>query len=600
MNDPAEDLQDEAKQPEEEQDADDEPQHRLSVARSDGDRTAGPAGERPTLGRMAAKPAILAVDDDVPVLRAVERDLRARYAGDYRVIGAASGADALEAVRELTRRGDPVALFVVDQRMPVMTGIELLREALPLQPDAKRVLLTAYADTDVAIRAINEIRLDQYLLKPWDPPDERLYPVVDDLLADWTAAFRPPFEGLRLLAGRWAPRGHAIRDFLTRNQVPYTWLDPAEADGRRLAESIEGGTDAAAPVVLLPDGRVLRDPQNRDLADAVGLSTHAALPFYDLVIVGAGPAGLAAAVYGASEGLKTLLVEREAPGGQAGTTSRIENYLGFPSGLSGADLARRALAQARRLGAEILSSREAAGIRHADPYRTIVLDDGTELACQAAVVATGVSYRRLEIHGADELAGAGVYYGAATTEAHLYRGAEVAVIGAGNAAGQAAVHLSRFAARVHLVARGDDLAASMSAYLIDQLAALPNVDLHTGASARALHGDAHLDRATFATPAGELVLPVTAVFIFIGQQPRTAWLEGIVARDEREFVLTGPDLGRGHGWNLDRDPYLLEASLPGVFVAGDVRHRSIKRIASAVGDGAMAVQLVHRYLADLR
>jgi len=550
---------------------------------------------------MAAKPAILAVDDDVPVLRAVERDLRARYADEYRIVGAASGADALEAVRELTRRGDPVALFVVDQRMPVMTGIELLREALPLQPDAKRVLLTAYADTDVAIRAINEIRLDQYLLKPWDPPDERLYPVIDDLLADWVAAFRPPFEGLRLVAGRWTPRGHAIRDFLTRNQVPYTWLDPADDDGRRLVESLEGDADPAAPVVLLPDGQVLRDPPNRELADAVGLSTHAALPFYDLVIVGAGPAGLAAAVYGASEGLKTLLIEREAPGGQAGTTSRIENYLGFPSGLSGADLARRAHAQARRLGAEMLSSREAAGIRHADPYRTLLLDDGTELSCQAVVVATGVSYRRLEIPGAEALAGAGVYYGAATTEALLYRDTDVAVIGSGNSAGQAAVHLARYATRVHMVARGDDLSASMSAYLIDQLAALPNVEIHTGTMARALHGDEHLERATFAAPdGGEITLPVEAVFIFVGQQPRTAWLDGVVARDRLGFVLAGPDLGRGHGWSLDREPYLLESSLPGVFVAGDVRHRSNKRIASAVGDGAMAVQLVHRYLADLR
>jgi thioredoxin reductase (NADPH) len=348
--------------------------------------------------------------------------------------------------RELTRRGDPIALWIVDQRMPQMTGTELLAEALPLQPDAKRVLLTAYADTDVAIRAINEIRLDQYLLKPWDPPEERLYPVVDDLLTDWLAAFRPPFEGLRLLSGRWAPRGHQIRDFLTRNQVPYAWLDPvAEDEGRRLADSLEGAFDPSQPAVLLADGTVLRDPTNRDIAGAIGLSTHATLPFYDLVIVGAGPAGLAAAVYGASEGLKTLLVEREAPGGQAGTTSRIENYLGFPSGLSGSDLARRALTQARRLGAEILSSHEVATIRRQDPYRIVVLDDENEVSCQAIVVATGVSYRQLDVPGAAKLAGAGVYYGAATTEAVLYRDAEVAVIGAGNSAGQAAVHLSRFA-----------------------------------------------------------------------------------------------------------------------------------------------------------
>ena len=548
---------------------------------------------------MVAKPAILAVDDDAPVLRAVERDLRTRYAGDYRVIGVGSGSEALETVRELTRRGDPVALFVVDQRMPVMSGIELLREALPLQPDAKRVLLTAYADTDVAIQAINEIDLDHYILKPWDPPEERLYPVIDDLLSDWVAAFRPPFEGVRLLAGRWAPRGHAIRDFLTRNQVPYTWLDPSDPEGARLAESLADGVDPAVPAVLLPDGGVLRDPTNRELADAVGLSTRAALPFYDLVIVGAGPAGLAAAVYGASEGLKTLLIEREAPGGQAGTTSRIENYLGFPSGLTGADLARRALAQARRLGAEILSSQEAAGVRRADPYRTIVLDDGAELSCQAVVVATGVSYRRLEVPGAAELAGAGVYYGAATTEAILYRDAEVGVVGSGNSAGQAAVHLSRFASHVHLLVRGPSLTETMSAYLIEQIAALDNVEVHFGAATTALQGSGHLESATVRTREGEQELRLAALFVFIGQQPRTAWLEGVVARDDRGFVLTGPDVATGHGWNLDREPGLLESSLPGVFVAGDVRHRSVKRIASAVGEGAMAVQLVHQYLADL-
>ena len=407
---------------------------------------------------MPAKPAILAVDDDPPVLRAVERDLRARYADDYRVIGAGSAADALEVVRELTQRDEPVALFLVDQRMPTMTGTEFLVEALPLQPDAKRVLLTAYADTDVAIRAINEIKLDQYLLKPWDPPEEKLYPVVDDLLADWVAGYRPAFEGLRLLSGRWAPRGHEIRDFLTRNQVPYTWLDPdTDEDGRRLAASLDEPVDATRPVIVLPDGRSLRDPGNRDLADAIGMSTHAALPFYDLVIVGGGPAGLAAAVYGASEGLKTLMVEREAPGGQAGTTSRIENYLGFPSGLSGSDLARRALTQAKRLGAEILSSQEATTIRREDPYRFVGLDDGTEVSCQAVIVTTGVSYRQLEVPGAAELAGAGVYYGAATTEAKLYQDAEVAVVGSGNSAGQAVVHLARFARAVHLVIRGDDV-----------------------------------------------------------------------------------------------------------------------------------------------
>src|SRR5688572_16259185 len=442
---------------------------------------------------MAAKPAILAVDDDAPVLRAVERDLRARYGTDYRILAAGSGTDALELVRELTRRGDPIAVFVVDQRMPVMTGAEFLTEALALQPDAKRVLLTAYADTDVAIRAINEIRLDQYLLKPWDPPEERLYPVLDDLLADWMAGFRPPFEGLRLLSGRWAPRGHAIRDFLTRNQVPYAWLDPeADEAGRHLAASLETPPDPTQPVVAFADGRVLRDPANREVADAIGLSTHAALPFYDLVIVGAGPAGLAAAVYGASEGLKTLLVEREAPGGQAGTTSRIENYLGFPSGLTGADLARRALTQAKRFGAEILSSQEASTLRRRDPYRIVVLSDESEVSCQAVIVATGVSYRTLEVPGADELAGAGVYYGAATTEAILYRDAEVAVVGSGNSAGQAVAHLARYARKVHLVIRGDDLGAGMSAYLVEQVGELENVELHTRTETRELRGTDHL------------------------------------------------------------------------------------------------------------
>jgi thioredoxin reductase (NADPH) len=549
---------------------------------------------------MVATPTILTVDDDAPVLRAIERDLRDRYAADYRIVAAGSGAEALELVREFTRRGDPIAAFVVDQRMPGMTGIELLREAVPLQPAAKRILLTAYADTDVAIRAINEVGLDHYLLKPWDPPEDRLYPIVDDLLSDWVAGYRPPFDGLRLLAGRWAPRGHEIREFLARNQVPYTWLDPvADDEGRRIAESLEEPVQPATPVVLLPDGRVLRAPTNPELADAIGLSTRAALPFYDLIIVGGGPAGLAAAVYGASEGLKTLLVEREAPGGQAGTTSRIENYLGFPSGLSGSDLARRALAQARRLGAEVLSSREAATIGRAGPYRTLVLDDGGELSCQAAIVATGVSYRQLEVPGAEELAGAGVYYGAATTEALLYRDADVAVIGGGNSAAQAAAHLSRFARCVHLVVRGEDLGATMSAYLVEQLRSLPNVRVHTGTSTLALRGDAHLERAEFESAAGPLSLDLAAMFIFIGQQPRTAWLEGAVARDARGFILTGPDVGPATGWNLDREPFLLESSVPGVFAAGDVRGRSVKRIASAVGEGSMAVQFVHQYLASL-
>jgi thioredoxin reductase (NADPH) len=550
---------------------------------------------------MATRPSILTVDDDEPVLRAIERDLRRRYGEEYRILAAGSGPEALEITRELTKRGDAVAMFVVDQRMPVMTGIELLRETLSLQPDSKRVLLTAYADTEAAIAAINEIRLDQYLLKPWDPPQERLYPVLDDLLADWSATFRPAFEGLRLLSARWAPRGHVLRDFLARNQVPYAWYDPSgDEEGRRLAESLAEPVDPAEPVVVFADGQVLRDPSNREVADAIGLSTHAALPFYDLVIVGGGPAGLAAAVYGSSEGLKTLLVEREAPGGQAGTTSRIENYLGFPSGLSGSDLARRALAQARRLGTEIVSSQDVAALRREDPYRIVALADGGELSCQAAIIATGVEYRQIDVPGAADLAGRGVYYGAATTEALLYRDAAVGVIGGGNSAGQAAVHLSRFASAVHLFVRGGDVGATMSAYLVEQLGSLGNVTIHTAVQASRFEGTDHLERAVFAA-AGDLEMSVdlSAVFVFIGQQPRTAWLGDAVARDERGFVLSGSDIGSAQGWKLHRAPYLLESSMPGVFAAGDVRHRSVKRIASAVGEGSMAVQFVHQYLAGL-
>jgi thioredoxin reductase (NADPH) len=558
----------------------------------------------------APKPVILAVDDDVPVLRAVERDLRSRYGKDYRIVAASGGPEALDVVRQLSVRGSRIALFVVDQRMPQMTGIELLAQAIELQPDAKRVLLTAYADTDVAIKAINDIRLDHYILKPWDPPDERLYPVLDDLLADWSATFKPPFEGLRLLAGRWAPRGHAIRDYLTRNQVPYQWLDPEDdGEGRRTAAGLPevggeaGKLDPAVPVVVFPDGSTLRDPSTREIAERVGLQTTAALPFYDLVIVGGGPAGLAAAVYGASEGLKTVLIEREAPGGQAGTTSRIENYLGFPAGLTGGDLARRALAQARRLGAEILSPQDVTGIRREDPYRVVMVGDGPELSCQTVVVATGVSYRQLDLPNAAQLAGAGIYYGAATTEAVLYRDMDVGVVGGGNSAGQAVVHLSRFARSVVLLVRGDSVTATMSQYLIEQMEALPNVQIRLSTRVTEVRGDTHLTGLTATGPEGAEDLELAAVFMFIGQTPRTEWLEGSVMRDDSGFVLTGPSLlvdGKPpQGWPLAREPFLLEASMPGVFCAGDVRSRSIKRIASAVGEGSMAVQFVHQYLADI-
>ncbi len=577
------------------------------------------------MASASTKPVILAVDDDAPVLRAVERDLRARYGKDYRIVAANSGAEGLDVVRQLTVRGGAIGLFVVDQRMPGMTGIEFLSQALELQPDAKRVLLTAYADTDAAIRAINQVRLDQYILKPWDPPEEKLYPVADDLLSDWIADFRPPFEGLRLLARRWSPRGHDIRDYLARNQVPYAWLDPEDDDeGRRLALSAAGATEGATadvaavaagdasptaaeltvPLVFFPDGTVLRDPSNLEIAEKLGLQTHAALPFYDLVIVGGGPSGLAAAVYGASEGLKTVLVEREAPGGQAGTTSRIENYLGFPAGLSGSDLARRGLAQARRLGAEILTPQEVVAVRRDDPYRVVMLADGTELSCQSVIVATGVSYRQLKIPNADRLAGAGIYYGAATTEAVLYRGLDVGVVGGGNSAGQAVVYLSRFARHVTLLVRGETVTATMSQYLIDQMEALPNVEIRLKTQVVAVDGERELERATLQGPDGaEAETALSALFVFIGQSPRTDWLEGVALRDRAGFVLSGreafPNGKPPPGWGADREPFLLESSVPGVFVAGDVRFRSIKRIASAVGEGSMAVQFVHQYLATL-
>ncbi len=551
------------------------------------------------------KPVIFTIDDDPQVLRAVERDLRGRFGSDYRVVAADGGSTALDAARRLKLRGTPVALFLVDQRMPGMTGIEFLEAVEEVYPDAKRVLLTAYADTEVAIAAINTIRLDHYLLKPWDPPEERLFPVVEDLLSDWQAGFRPPFEGIRVVSHSWSARGHAIKDYLARNQLPYRWLD-IETDPEAIALAASAGVDAVIePLVVLADGSHLVGPSNAEIAERVGLRQRAALPYYDLVIAGGGPAGLAAAVYGASEGLSTLLVEREAPGGQAGTTSRIENYLGFPAGLTGADLARRALAQATRLGAEVLTPQAVASLEIDDRYRVLTLGDGARVSCQALLVATGVEYRTLDLPEADRLAGSGIFYGAATTEASFYRGRRVAVVGGGNSAGQAAVYLARFAEHVTLLVRGGSLVAGMSAYLVDQIGATPNVSVRLRASMTAVGGGQALESIEFEdTEAGTReVLPVAAMFVFIGQAPRTDWLGGIVERDGAGFVVTGPGLTRTGdrvaGWPLTREPYMLETSVPGIFCAGDVRSRSVKRIASAVGEGAMAVQFVHQHLSGL-
>jgi thioredoxin reductase (NADPH) len=547
------------------------------------------------------KPAILAVDDEPEVLSAIGRDLRREYGERYRILRAGSGATGLEMLRRFKLENETVALFLVDQRMPRMTGVEFLAEAAALFPEAKRVLLTAYADTEAAIRAINEIQLNHYLMKPWDPPEERLYPVLTDLLDDWHASFQPPFNGIRIVGHRWSAQAHEARDFLARNLVPFQWVDVEAEAGARLFE-LAGGGPAQLPLVLLPDGCCLARPTPLQLAEKIGLKTRPARPSYDLVIVGGGPSGLAAAVYGTSEGLSTLLVEREAPGGQAGLSSRIENYLGFPAGLSGVDLARRAVAQAARFGTEILTPVNATGLRVQGSYRIVSLDNGTEVTCQSLLIATGVSYRRLEVPGMDRLAGCGVYYGAATTEALGCEGKEVFVVGAGNSAGQAAIYLAKHARRVTVLVRGESLASGMSSYLVAQIEATPNIEVRTCCEVARVDGRGSLERVELADrrTGREETVAADVLFIFIGAVPPTGWLSGIVETDQYGFILTGGDLVRDgrrpRGWTPRRDPYWLESSLPGVFAAGDVRHRSVKRVASAVGEGAMAVSFIRQFL----
>jgi len=548
------------------------------------------------------RPVLLAVDDDPEVLRAVDRDLRRRYADRYRVVRAESGASAIDALRRFEERGDPIALVVADQRMPEMTGVELLQQTMKLVPDAKRVLLTAYADTDAAIDAINKARIDNYLTKPWDP--DQLYLSLDELLNDWQSSFVAPFEGIHVIGHRWSPKSHDVRDFLGRNLVPFKWLDlDVSAEAREtLSKLSTEGTAPTLPIVLLADGAVLEAPELSVLAGRIGLRLRAEKPFYDLVVVGGGPAGLAAAVYGASEGLRTLLVEREAPGGQAGTSSRIENYLGFPSGLTGADLTRRAVAQARKFGAELLTPQEVCGVRIDGQYRVLTLADGSEISTRALLIASGVAYRALDVPGAASLTGAGVYYGAALTEAISCRDEEVLIVGGGNSAGQAALFFAQYARHVTLIVRGASLGESMSQYLVDQVEATANVTVLTRTRVAAMHGDERLRSVTLACDNEQREMDATSLFAFIGAAPRTDWVASVVQRDEHGFILTGPDLeqenGRPRGWTLTRDPYLLETNLPGVFCAGDVRHQSVKRVASAVGEGAIAVQFTHRYLAE--
>ena len=555
-----------------------------------------------------AKPILLSVDDDLDVLRAVERDLRSHYGANYRVLASDSPQGALDLLKQLKVRNESVALLLADQRMPKLDGVNFLQQARELFPDAKRALLTAYADTNAAISAINEANINYFFMKPWDPPEEHLYPQLDDLLDDWQASYRPGFEGIRVLGTRWSPRSYELRDFLARNHVPYQWIDVElsvnDKETKQLLEAL-GPEAASLPVVLFPDGTKMLESVPADVAQKVGLRTRAQTNFYDLAIVGGGPAGLAAAVYGASEGLHTVIIEKEAPGGQAGMSSRIENYLGFPTGLSGGDLARRAVVQAQRFGVEILSPQEAVALRTEGSYRILKLADGSEISCHALMIASGVQWRRLAAPGIDKLQGAGIYYGGGATEALSCKGETVYIIGGANSAGQAAMNFAKFADRVVILVRGESLSSTMSQYLIDQIERTPNISLWKHASVVEAHGDSHLEEISVLcsdTGKTERVL-ASAMFIFIGALPSTDWLKDTVERDERGFILTGPDLlwdgNRPRGWTLERDPFLLETNIPGLFAVGDVRHGSVKRVASGVGEGSVAVQFIHQYLSKV-
>ena len=549
-----------------------------------------------------AKPGIVTVDDDPNVLRAVQSDLRKKYGADYRIAAADSGRKALDLLTEFKKRGDEMALFVVDQRMPTMTGVEFLREAIELFPASKRVLLTAYADTDAAISAINEVQIDHYLLKPWDPPEEKLYPLLSDLLDEWLAGYRPPFEGVRVVGLNWSPASHQVKDFLARNNVPYRWLDPETTEeARQLIAAAE--KEPELPCLFFNDGSMLEKPSNREIADKVGLKTTTNVELYDLAVVGAGPAGLAASVYGASEGLKTIVIEQQAPGGQAGMSSRIENYLGFPKGLSGSELARRASTQAQRLGAEILAAQQAVELVADGPSRAIKLADGSEIRSRAVLLATGVDYRKLEVPGVHDLTGAGIYYGAAMTEGETVRGEDVFIVGGANSAGQAAMYFSLFANKVTMLVRGESVSATMSQYLIDQIGETDNIEIRQRTQVQEAIGKNRLEQLVLSINGGDSTETVgaSALFIFIGAVPRTEWLPPIVARDQHGFIMAGPEtrIANMAGYaEQDRDPYILETSVPGVFVAGDVRSGGVKRVASAVGEGSMAVMFVHRYLSQ--
>lgn len=546
------------------------------------------------------KPILLAVDDDVSVLEAVVQDLRRKYGQNHRILRAASGQAALDICTQLQQRNEVVALFLSDQRMPGMTGVDFLQRVIALFPDAKRVLLTAYADTEAAIKAINSARIHYYLNKPWDPPEEKLYPVLDDLLQSWNLGYKPPYDGIQLISPKWSAGDHEVRNFLSRNRIPFKWINPDQ--GPEAVELMQDRSldEGKLPAVLFGDGTSLVQPTTTQLAQKVGLRTEAKQEYYDVIVVGGGPAGLAAGVYGSSEGLKTLIVEPLAPGGQAGSSSKIENYLGFPEGLSGEELAKRAFIQAQRLGAEFLTQ-AVCSIRTENGYHIVRMQDGNELTCRVCLIATGVDYIRLDIPGEERFSGSGLFYGAALTETNSCLNEEVYLVGGANSAGQAAMHFSRHASKVRMIVRGESLERSMSKYLIDQIAATPNIVVETGAQLVALEGDGRLERVVLCTPNGSETRDANSVFVFIGAEPKTQWLPASVIRDDRGFVLAGPDLKTKakDSWKLDRDPYLLETTVPGIFVAGDVRHGSVKRVASSVGEGSIAIQFVHQYLATL-
>jgi len=554
-----------------------------------------------------AKPVILTVDDDPDVLQAVERDLRSRYSERYRILRAASASEALDTLNRLKSRNDAVALLLADQRMPELDGVGFLSQATELFPSAKRALLTAYADTNAAIEAINSARVHYFLLKPWDPPDQNLYPALDDMLNEFMDSYHAPYEGIQLFGTRWSPKAYELRMFLAQNHLPYQWVDVEQSSTQDSAAALtkSDGTPEALPLMIFPDGTKFSEPSSADIAKKIGLRTHSDVEFYDLAIVGGGPAGLAAAVYGASEGLRTVMIEREAPGGQAGLSSRIENYLGFPAGLSGRDLARRAVVQATRFGVEILSPQEAASVRIEGPYRIIEMADGSKVSCHALLLAMGVQWRSLSVPGEERLRGAGVYYGGGVTEAISCKGETVYVVGGANSAGQAAINFANYAEKVVMIIRRESLAATMSQYLIDQIKKTPNIEVWPQTSIAEVHGDQHLEEISVhcSTTRTTDRVPAKSLFIYIGALPRTDWLGSLVQRDARGFILSGPDLlrdgKRPQGWSIDRDPSLLESSVPGIFVVGDVRHGSVKRVASGVGEGAVAIQFVHQYLAKV-